>query len=83
MIKKDLMKVFSEIHKSGVVTQSTNATFNALVPKKSQTKRIVNFRPISLITYLCKVIIKVLSGWLQGVLNETIHITQGAFVQGR
>ncbi|RVW35147.1 Transposon TX1 uncharacterized 149 kDa protein [Vitis vinifera] len=41
------------------------------------------FRPISLITSLYKIIAKVLSGRLRGVLHETIHYTQGTFVQGR
>ncbi|RVW56444.1 hypothetical protein CK203_072542 [Vitis vinifera] len=46
VIKEDLIRVFLEFHRSGVIA-------------------------------------KVLSGQLQSVLNETIHITQGAFVQGR
>ena len=33
------MKVFAEFHRSGVINQSTNATFIALLPKKSQTKK--------------------------------------------
>ena len=36
-----------------------------------------------MITCLYKVISKVLLGRLRGVLHETIHSTQGAFVQGR
>ena len=36
-----------------------------------------------MITSLYKIIAKVLSGRLRGVLHETIHYTQGAFVQGR
>ena len=36
-----------------------------------------------MITSLYKIIAKVLSGRLRGVLHETIHSTQGAFVQGR
>ena len=36
-----------------------------------------------MITCLDKVIVKVLSGRLRGVLHETIHSIQGAFVQGR
>ena len=52
-------------------------------PKKSLTKKISDFRPISLITSLYKIIVKVLSGRLRGILHETIHYTQGAFVQGR
>ncbi|RVW17848.1 Isoamylase 3, chloroplastic [Vitis vinifera] len=47
------------------------------------TEKISDFRHISLITSLYKIIVKVLSGRLRGVLHETIHSTQGAFVQGR
>ncbi|RVW36996.1 Transposon TX1 uncharacterized 149 kDa protein [Vitis vinifera] len=83
VIKKDLVRVFAEFHRSGVINQSTNASFIVLLPKKSTTKKISDFRPISLITSLYKIIAKVLSGRLRGVLHETIHSTQGAFVQGR
>ena len=77
------MRVFAEFYRSGIINQSTNATFIVLLPKRSQTKKISDFRPISLITCLYKIIAKVLSGRLRGVLHETIHSTQGAFVQGR
>ncbi|KAJ9678294.1 hypothetical protein PVL29_020454 [Vitis rotundifolia] len=83
VIKEDLVKVFAEFHSSGIINQSTNASFIVLLPKKSMTKKISDFRPISLITSLYKIITKVLSGRLRGVLHETIHSTQGAFVQGR
>ena len=46
-------------------------------------KKISDYRPISLITSLYKIIAKVLAGSLRGILHETIHSTQGAFVQGR
>ena len=36
-----------------------------------------------MITSLYKILAKVLSGRLRGVLHVTIHSTQGAFVQGR
>ena len=61
----------------------TNASFTVLLPKKSMSRRISDFRPISLITSLYKIIAKVLAGRIRGVLHETIHSTQGAFVQGR
>ena len=48
-----------------------------------QTKKNSDFKPISLITSLYKIIVKVLLGRLREVLHETIHSTQGAFVQGR
>ena len=77
------MRVFAEFHISGIINQSTNASFIVLLPKKIQTKKISDFRPISLITCLYNIIAKVLSGRLRGVLHETIHSTQGAFVQGK
>ncbi|RVW90756.1 Transposon TX1 uncharacterized 149 kDa protein [Vitis vinifera] len=83
VIKEDLVRVFAEFHRSGIINQSTNASFIVLIPKKSLSKRISDFRPISLITSLYKIIAKVLSGRLREVLHETIHYTQGAFVQGR
>ncbi|RVW83847.1 Transposon TX1 uncharacterized 149 kDa protein [Vitis vinifera] len=83
VIKEDLVRVFAEFHRSGVINQNTNASFIVLLPKKSMTKKISDFRPISLITSFYKIIAKVLSGRLRGVLHETIHSTQGAFVQGR
>ena len=74
------MRVFAEFHRSGIINQNTNASFIVLLPKKSLTKKILDFRPISLITSLYKIIAKVLSGCLRGVLHETIHSTQGVFV---
>ncbi|RVW87682.1 LINE-1 retrotransposable element ORF2 protein [Vitis vinifera] len=83
VIKEDLVKVFAEFHRSGIINQSTNASFIVLLPKKSMSRRISDFKPISLITSLYKIIAKVLAGRIRGVLHETIHSTQGAFVQGR
>ena len=77
------MRVFAEFHRSGIINQSTNTSFIVLLLNKSLTKKISDFRLISLITSLYKIIVKVLSGCLRGVLHETIHSTQGAFVQGR
>ena len=61
VIKEDLMKVFQEFHSSGIINQSTNANFIALMPKKSQSHKVSEFRPISLVTSLYKIIAKVLS----------------------
>ena len=83
VIKDDLVRVFIEFHSSEIINQNTNASFIVLLPKKSQSKKISDFRPISLITCLYKVIARVLSRRLRGVLHETIHSTQGVFVQGR
>ena len=77
------MRVFLEFHTNGIINQNTNATFIALVPKKSQTFKISDFKPISLVTSLYKIIAKVLSGRLRKVLHETVSSSQEAFVEGR
>ena len=82
VIKEDLVRVFAEFHRSGIINQSTNVSI-ILLPKRNLTKKISYFRPISLITSLYKIIAKVLSRRLRGVPHETIHSTQDAFVQGR
>ena len=44
---------------------------------------ISDYRPISLVTSLYKIIAKALSRRLRKVLQDTIISTQGAFVEGR
>ena len=56
MIKDDLLRVFLEFHNKGIINQNTKATFIVLVLKKSQTSRILDFRPISLVPSLYKII---------------------------
>ena len=53
------------------------------MPKKSQTSKISNYRPIGLVTNLYKIIAKVLLRRLSNVLQDTIYLTQGAFIEGR
>ena len=70
VIKEDLVRVFVKFHRSGIINQSTNTSFIVLLPKKSLTKKISDFRPISLITSFYKIIAKVLSRRLRGVLHD-------------
>ena len=71
VIKDDLVRVFAEFHNSGIINQNTNASFIVLLPKKSQSKKISDFRSISLITCLYKVIAKILSWRLRGPLTSS------------
>ena len=77
------MKVFEEFHESGIINGVTNETYICLIPKKLNSCRIKDFRPISLVTSLYKIIAKVLSIRLKAVLSDTISENQGAFVVDR
>ncbi|RVW43484.1 hypothetical protein CK203_095330 [Vitis vinifera] len=65
VIKEDLVRVFAEFHRR-IINQSTNASFIVLLPKKNMSKKISDYKPISLITSLYKIIAKVLVGRLRG-----------------
>ena len=83
MSKEALVRVFLEFHNNVVINQSTNSTFIALVPKKSQTNKILDLRPISMVSSLYKIMAKALSRRIRRVLHDTIFISQFAFVEGR
>lgn len=54
------MKVLLEFHKDASLERSANATFIALIPKKGGAVDIRDFRPISLVGSVYKIIAKVL-----------------------
>jgi hypothetical protein len=83
VIKKDMMAVFKKFHESGKFEKSINATFVALIPKKVGAVEIKDFRPISLVSGVYKIISKVLVGQLNAVLGKLVSHTQNAFVPGR
>ena len=82
-VKNDIIKVFQEFYTSDIINAISNETYICLIPKKSNSCRVRDFRPISLMTSLYKIIAKVLAKRLQTVLGETISKYQGAFVAGR
>jgi hypothetical protein len=70
-------------HQYGTFAKSLNATFVVLIPKKAGAIEIKNFRPISLVGSMYKIISKVLANRLKGVLGGLLSQSQNAFIQGR
>lgn len=58
------------------------ATFIALIPKKKRADLIRDFRPISLIGSIYKILAKVLASRLLKVLPSIISQAQGPLVHG-
>ena len=83
MVKTDIMNVFHAFH-AHVFEKSLNATFLALIPKKVDAMDVKDFRPISLVGGLYKIIAKVLlANRMQRVVHGIIFESQNAFVKGR
>jgi hypothetical protein len=83
ILRVDLLAVFSEFHEFGSFQRSLNATFLTLIPKKVNAVEIRDFRPISLVSSVYKILAKVLANRLSGVLDTIISPSQNAFVHGR
>jgi hypothetical protein len=83
VIEEDVMGFFAEVHTHCKFEHSLNASFIALIPKKQNASNIRDFRPISLIGSVYKLLAKVLANRLKGVLDSLISESQNAFVGGR
>uniref|UniRef100_A0A2N9HEY0 Reverse transcriptase domain-containing protein n=1 Tax=Fagus sylvatica TaxID=28930 RepID=A0A2N9HEY0_FAGSY len=81
-----LRKKFSmcnEFYDQGIFEKSLNATFICLIPKKPGAVELKDFRPISLVGSVYKIMAKVLANRLSLVLAKIISSPQNAFVKER
>jgi hypothetical protein len=83
VVEVDVLAVFEEFHEFCTFEKSLNATFLSLIPKKQNAFNIRDFRPISLIGCVYKLLSKVLTNRLKIVMENLISETQNAFVGGR
>jgi len=83
VLKQNIMAVFSEFHNSCRFESSLNATFVSLIPKKADAVEVKDFRPISLVGRVYKMISKVLANRLKSVLGKLVLSSQNAFIGGR
>jgi len=63
--------------------KGTNASFITLVSKVVNPQQLNDFRPISLVGCVYKIISKILSSRLKMVLKKVIDPRQSAFLEGR
>ena len=74
------MEMFRDFHANETFIKSLKATFLVLIPKKGDAK---DFRPISLLGSLYKILAKVLANRLTKVVGKVVSEAQKAFVEGR
>jgi hypothetical protein len=83
LIKSDIMGVFTNFHAQSKFVKSLNASFIALIPKSLGATDLANFRPISLVSDIYKIIAKVLANRMSCILEKIISVPQNTFVKGR
>nr|GEY84655.1 RNA-directed DNA polymerase, eukaryota [Tanacetum cinerariifolium] len=68
---------------NGSFPKGCNSSFIALTPKVTDAKFVTDFRPISLIGCIYKVVTKILANRLALVISDLVSDTQSAFVANR
>ena len=75
------MQIFHDFHSSHKFEKSLNATFIALIPKIVGANDLKDFRPISLVGGIYKIISKVLAKRMSVVMDSLISKPQNAFIR--
>ena len=82
-MKEEILDLFKEFFYEKSFAKSLNTTFLVLIPKKGGADNLGDFRPISLLGGLYKLLAKLLANRLKKVLDKVVSMDQNAFVRGR
>jgi len=83
LIKPDVLRFLDEFHVNGVFPRGCNASFIALIPKVADPQFLNDYRPISLIGCMYKIVSKLLAKRMKKVMSFIVDETQSAFIEGR
>ncbi|GJV18249.1 putative RNA-directed DNA polymerase, eukaryota, reverse transcriptase zinc-binding domain protein [Tanacetum coccineum] len=83
LIGTDFCEAVESFFLNGSFPKGCNSSFIALIPKVVDAKFVNDFRPISLIGCVYKVVTKILANRLALVISDLVSNTQSAFISGR
>ncbi|GKV19324.1 hypothetical protein SLEP1_g29604 [Rubroshorea leprosula] len=83
ILKEDICEFMCEFHSNGRLVKGSNASFIVLIPKKENPSSLLEYRPISLIGCMYKIVAKLLANRMRKVMNSIISQNQSAFIGGR
>ncbi|GJY02513.1 RNA-directed DNA polymerase, eukaryota [Tanacetum coccineum] len=83
LIDHDVVAAVTSFFSTGSFPLGCNSSFITLIPKSQEAKMVKEFRPISLIGSMYKIITKVLANRLSLVISELVSDVQSAFVSNR
>lgn len=83
VIKNDIYGIIEDFYHSSCLPKGSNVAFIALIAKCENPEGFKDYRPISMVGCVYKIIAKLLSRRLQGVMNSLIGPHQSSFIAGR
>ncbi len=82
-ISSNLLQAFSAMFRRGETSEWTNKGLITLIPKIGDHAKIGNWRPITFLGSLYKILAKTLARRLQDLLPNVIRLNQTGFVEGQ
>jgi len=82
-IKEEIIVALALFHMTGSIPKGCNASFITLIPKIKDPSKLEQYRLISLVGALYKIISKVLASRLKKVFLAIIYEIQSSFLKGR
>ena len=83
IIGGDIVQMVDEFYRTNLLPPGINSSFVTLIPKVKGANKLHDFRPISLVGSLYKIISKLLASRVKQVMSEVISDHQNAFIKGR
>ena len=71
-MKEEILSFFKEFFERGTFVKSLNSTFLVLIPKKGGVEDLKDFKPISLVGSLYKILAKVLANRLKKIMGDLV-----------
>ena len=71
-VKEEVLEMFKEFHEQNVFLKSLNTMFLVLIPTKGGAEELGDFRPISLLGRLYKLLAKVLANRIKNVIGRVV-----------
>ncbi|KAJ3700519.1 hypothetical protein LUZ61_004224 [Rhynchospora tenuis] len=83
LVKQELLSIFEHLFNQSLDLQDLNLAHIVVLPKVEGAQLMSEFRPISILNYVPKLISKVLATRLQPFLPSLISSSQTGFIRGR
>ena len=82
-IKADLGELVRGILNYGGFRRELNQSLIVLIPKSQTSRTVKDYRPISLLGGVYKIVAKILANRIRTLIPKLVHSSQAGFVQGR
>jgi hypothetical protein len=83
IVGEDIIQLIQDFYEGKVSMESINSSFITLIPKSDSPTSPNDFRPISLLNSVLKIVTKFLANRLQKIILKLVHKNQYGFLKKR